>query len=80
MSRRALNIRYSILPYYYTLFYKTHQEPDPKSPVAMVVKPLFFEFPSDINTYEIDRQFLIGSGILISPILEQGIALKKDLL
>ena len=72
-SRTALEIRYSILPYYYTLFYKAHRDPIPKDPAAVVLKPLFFEFSDDINTYEIDKQFMVGSGILISPILQQGI-------
>lgn len=72
MSRKALHIRYSILPYYYTLFYKAHREPDPNNPSAVVLKPLFFEFPNDFNTYEIDKQFMIGNSILITPILEQG--------
>lgn len=29
-------------------------------------------FPSDPATYPVDRQFLWGSSLLISPVLEQG--------
>ena len=73
ISRKVLGIRYSLLPYYYTLFYKAHREVDPQNaPAATVTRPLFFEFPKDPNTYSIDRQFMVGSGLLISPVLEQG--------
>ena len=73
ISRKVLGIRYSLLPYYYTLFYKANRPVDPQdAPSATVLKPLFFEFPKDSNTYGIDRQFLVGSGLLISPVLELG--------
>lgn len=38
----------------------------------MVVKPLFFEFPSDEKTITIDEQFLLGDALLISPVLKAG--------
>ena len=73
ISRTVLGIRYSILPYYYTLFYKAHRPVDTSNdPAATVTRPLFFEFQKDINTYSIDKQFLIGNGIMISPVLTQG--------
>ena len=36
-AKRALNIRYELLPYYYTLFYKSHSFGN------TVVRPLFHE-------------------------------------
>lgn len=57
ISRKVLNARYSIVPYYYTLFYQTHVGLG-----GTVVRPLFFEFPLDSNTFAIDQQFLVGSG------------------
>ena len=73
ISRTVLGIRYSLLPYYYTLFYKAHRSVDSLNPpAATVVRPLFFEFPKDAKTYSIDTQFLVGSGILISPQLNLG--------
>lgn len=65
-SRNALHVRYSLLPYYYTLFYQAHQFG------ATVTRPLFFEFPDDPKTLFLDRQFLIGAAVLITPVLEQG--------
>ncbi|KAG8565047.1 hypothetical protein GDO81_012689 [Engystomops pustulosus] len=64
--RNALKIRYSLLPYLYTLFHKAH------SLGETVARALFLEFPTDQNTWTIDRQFLWGDALLISPVLEQG--------
>ncbi|XP_075058176.1 sucrase-isomaltase, intestinal [Mixophyes fleayi] len=62
-SRHYLNIRYTLLPYLYTLFYKAHTRGE------TVVRPLLHEFYSDPETWAIDQQFLWGSGLLITPIL-----------
>ncbi|XP_071372325.1 lysosomal alpha-glucosidase [Centroberyx affinis] len=64
--RSALNLRYSLLPFLYTLFYHAHTS------AATVARPLFMEFPTDPNCQAIDRQFLWGNSLLISPVLEQG--------
>ncbi|KAL2101097.1 hypothetical protein ACEWY4_002858 [Coilia grayii] len=64
--RSALLLRYSLLPFLYTLFHRAHTSAD------TVARPLFLEFPTDDNSRTIDRQFLWGSSLLISPVLEQG--------
>ncbi|CDQ96048.1 unnamed protein product [Oncorhynchus mykiss] len=62
----AVMLRYSLLPFLYTLFYHAHTSAD------TVATPLFLQFPSDPNCQTIDRQFLWGSSLLVSPVLEQG--------
>ncbi|CAF4792919.1 unnamed protein product, partial [Rotaria sp. Silwood2] len=57
----ALIMRYSLIPFWYTL----HHEAAMKS--KTIVQPLFFEYPNDANTYDIDEQFLVGRAILVSP-------------
>ncbi|XP_077980370.1 lysosomal alpha-glucosidase-like [Glandiceps talaboti] len=64
-TRKALLIRYSLLPYLYTLFYKAHTDGSP------VVRPLFFEYPKDKMTYSIDTQFLWGEALMITPVLNE---------
>ncbi|XP_072846803.2 lysosomal alpha-glucosidase [Pogona vitticeps] len=64
--RSALFLRYLLLPYLYTLFHKAH------SAGETVARPLYLEFPEDPNTWKVDRQFMWGSGLLITPVLEAG--------
>ncbi|XP_030817873.1 lysosomal alpha-glucosidase [Camarhynchus parvulus] len=64
--RNALRLRYSLLPFLYTLFHRAH------SAGQTVARPLFLEFPTDPNTWAVDRQLLWGGGLLITPVLEAG--------
>ncbi|XP_045686064.1 maltase-glucoamylase, intestinal-like isoform X2 [Phyllostomus hastatus] len=66
ISRSALRIRYSLLPYLYTLFYHSHVSGN------TVVRGLMHEFTSDPQTHEIDRAFLWGPALMIAPVLEEG--------
>jgi len=67
-SKQALNTRYTLLPYLYSLMHKAHLEG------SAVARPLFFEFANDNTTYGIDRQFMWGGGLLISPVVTQGVS------
>ena len=64
-SRKALKVRYSLLPYLYTLFWNAHVSG------STVARPLFFEFPQDHITYTIDVQFLWGAALMIAPVLTE---------
>ncbi|XP_054167613.1 sucrase-isomaltase, intestinal-like [Oppia nitens] len=64
-ARNSLNHRYTLLPYLYTLFYRAH------TIGQTVARPVFHEFANDTNTYAIDKQFMWGRSVLISPILEE---------
>uniref|UniRef100_A0A8C3KGT3 P-type domain-containing protein n=1 Tax=Calidris pygmaea TaxID=425635 RepID=A0A8C3KGT3_9CHAR len=63
----VLLTRYSLLPFLYTLFHRAHLQGD------TVARPLFFEFPRDVTTLELDRQFLWGRSLLVTPVLEPGV-------
>uniref|UniRef100_A0A0P4VW06 DUF5110 domain-containing protein n=1 Tax=Scylla olivacea TaxID=85551 RepID=A0A0P4VW06_SCYOL len=62
-SRKALEIRYRLLPYLYTLFFEAHTRG------TTVVRPLVHEFSSDRHTLGVDDQFLWGAALMISPVL-----------
>ncbi|KAI1292489.1 Lysosomal alpha-glucosidase [Halotydeus destructor] len=70
-TKYALNIRYTILPYIYTLFYRAAEYGD------TVARPLFFEFPDDPVAYEVETQFMLGKGVMVVPCLEQGMTKVK---
>ncbi|EIM91809.1 uncharacterized protein STEHIDRAFT_151169 [Stereum hirsutum FP-91666 SS1] len=61
-SRVAMAVRYSMLPYWYTLFANasTHGTPP--------VRALFYEFPNEPELFSVSLQWMIGSDILVSPV------------
>ncbi|TFK33736.1 glycosyl hydrolases family 31-domain-containing protein [Crucibulum laeve] len=67
-SRSAIATRYTLLPYWYTLFANasTHGTPP--------VRALFFEFPDEPELFDVDAQFLIGSDILVTPVLSPNVS------
>jgi alpha-glucosidase (family GH31 glycosyl hydrolase) len=68
ISRKMLLNRMSLFPYFYTLMFNAHLYG------GTVTKPLFFEFPGDTSDTlpYLDRQFLIGRGLMVSPVLDAG--------
>lgn len=66
VSKLTLGARYSLLHVYNTLFFKANQNG------GTVARPLFFEFANDQTTWAIETQFMIGSSIMITPVLTAG--------
>ncbi|EDV25106.1 uncharacterized protein TRIADDRAFT_10696, partial [Trichoplax adhaerens] len=64
-SRTVLLIRYRLLPYLYTLMH------DASTLGTIVMRPFMMEWPKDITARAIDKQFLWGSGLMITPVLLQ---------
>ena len=65
-SKLALNMRYSLLRYYYTELFKVSL-----GEKGAFFKPLFFNYFSDENTYvNIGESFMVGNALLIYPIFK----------
>jgi alpha-glucosidase (family GH31 glycosyl hydrolase) len=69
-SRIALQLRYSLIKYYYMWFVERQGR-------GTIFRPVFFEFPQDINLLNTtmpytDTQFLIGTNLMSAPVLIEG--------
>ncbi|KLO16236.1 glycoside hydrolase family 31 protein [Schizopora paradoxa] len=67
-SRIAIGIRYSLLPYWYTLFANSSMFGSP------TVRALFWEFPDEPELFGVDRQFMVGRDILVTPVLTPNVS------
>jgi len=65
IAKLAIDTRYQLLPYLYTLFYEAATKG------STVARPLFHEFYADKTTYGITSQFMWGSALMIVPVLEK---------
>ncbi len=66
INRASIELRYQFLPYLYTLFQKHERNGQP------VLRPLWFEYPSDVKTYLIEDEYLVGKDLLVAPVLSEG--------
>ncbi|MBS3765775.1 alpha-glucosidase [Candidatus Bipolaricaulota bacterium] len=65
INRKYMSLRYQLLPYLYTEFYRTHETGLP------ILRPLFMEFSDDEETYSVTDQFMVGESILVAPVVER---------
>ncbi|XP_023749340.1 probable glucan 1,3-alpha-glucosidase [Lactuca sativa] len=62
LMREAIRVRYTLLPYFYTLFREANVSGVP------VVRPLWMEFPNDEATFNNDEAFMVGNALLVQGI------------
>lgn len=64
ISRKFIELRYTLLPYLYTAFYEYAEEGIP------ILKPIFYVDQEDEQTHYRTDEFVFGQHILVCPILE----------
>ena len=64
--RKAAMTRYSLLPYWYTIFYQAYSLGQP------VMRTMWSEFPGDAHTFTLQNQWMLGSALLVAPVLDAG--------
>lgn len=64
LIREAIRERYTLLPYWYSLFYSAHVASQP------VMRPLWVEFPNELETFSVEDEYMLGSALLIHPVTE----------
>jgi len=67
-AKKAVERRYRLLPYLYTLFEEASRSGVP------VMRPLWLEYPNDPATYAVDNAYLLGPDLLVAPKLVAGSA------
>ncbi len=66
INRDTVELRYKFLPYIYSLFREHERNGSP------VMRPMWYEFPNDKQTYLIGDQYMLGPDILVAPVVKDG--------
>ncbi|GAC1310004.1 MAG: hypothetical protein NVSMB24_26470 [Mucilaginibacter sp.] len=64
--RKALDLRYQLLPYIYSLGHEAYNTGAP------IMRPLVMEFPADTTVANMRDEWLLGKGLLVAPVLNAG--------
>ena len=63
--RAAVQMRYRLLPYLYTVFFHANTTGLP------IMRPLWYEFPQAVDQFANDKAFMLGSALLSVPVLKK---------
>ncbi|MCV9888535.1 glycoside hydrolase family 31 protein [Metabacillus halosaccharovorans] len=64
--RDLIKFRHRITPYLYTALYNAHEKYEP------ILRPTFYEFESDVKTFEENDDFMLGESMLVASVVEEG--------
>ena len=63
---KYLKLRYQLMPYIYSLGYRTHESGAP------YMRALFMDFPNDPKVADMGDEYMFGPAFLVAPVTEQG--------
>ena len=63
---KYLKLRYQLLPYTYSVAYRSYQTGAP------YMRALFMDFPEDPKAADIPDEYMYGPAFLVAPVTEQG--------
>lgn len=66
ICRQAIELRYRLMPYLYGLFHEANRLGTP------IMRPLLFHYQNDREAVSRSDEFLLGSDLLVAPVLRQG--------
>jgi alpha-glucosidase len=66
LVRAAMVWRERLAPLFYTLMWRAHAHHEP------ILRPLFFDFPDEAESYEENDAFMLGRDLLVAPVFEPG--------
>lgn len=71
INRSTVELRYKLLPYLYTLFHEHEQTGAP------IMRPLWYEYPADTRTYLVSDEYMVGSDLLVAPVVKEGMRTRR---
>ncbi|MBJ7535003.1 glycoside hydrolase family 31 protein [Rhodomicrobium vannielii ATCC 17100] len=66
LVREAFQLRERLVPLLYTLLWRAHAHHEP------ILRPLFYDFPSEAEAYGEHDAFMLGADMLVAPVVEDG--------
>lgn len=64
VARRFINLRLSLMPYLYAAAREAHETGTP------MMRSMFLEFPGDRGAWDVDTQYMLGSDLLVAPVMD----------
>lgn len=61
-SKEWLKLRHRLIPYIYTMDYRTHYD------AVALCEPMYYSYPNDKNAYKVPNQYMFGSELMVCPI------------
>ena len=64
LSKEYLRLRHRLIPYLYTMNWRTHSEG------RALCEPMYYEWPEHAEAYTVPNEFLFGSELIVAPITQ----------
>lgn len=65
VMKKFLRLRHELIPYLYTMNWRTHQNIHP------LITPMYYEYPMESSAYEVPNQYFFGSELIVIPVTEK---------
>lgn len=62
----AIRLRYTLMPYLWSLFERAHSLHQP------IIRPTFYDFPDDVQCFADSDDFMLGDALLVAPVVHAG--------
>ena len=63
--KKYLRLRHALIPYIYTMNWRTHKNEQP------LIVPVYYEYPLEEAAYEVPNQYFFGSELMVAPVTEK---------
>lgn len=69
--KKYIHLREQLRPYIREQMKRTHDEGTP------VMRPLFYDFPEDTDSWDVDDAYMFGPDLLVAPVMEKDVTTRK---